>query len=174
MHQDISDAHLSEGLNPYSYVFNSPTNWVDPSGFQADLGPSSSSDAASYSYPTGCPDCGGGATGTSGYDALGPTDANGNPTTTADIPGIDAFPPSDFVGTPTMLAGMGTWSPGSGQTGDVVPSEGTSQGGMGDNSTAYNQINSTIEFSLNSPVGPEDQSVQLAAGPAVVVAGVPR
>jgi RHS repeat-associated protein len=32
----ISAPFFSEGLNPYSYTFNSPTNWVDPSGLAAE------------------------------------------------------------------------------------------------------------------------------------------
>ena len=50
----IQDATLSESLNPYSYAWNNPLKWVDPSGFQDEAPASSTSSDDVSSCGTGC------------------------------------------------------------------------------------------------------------------------
>jgi filamentous hemagglutinin len=102
----VSHPHMSEGLNPYSYVFNSPLNWVDPSGFEA----------TSFDTPEGYGYAFTADTITPGY---APLDAPLSSNSVTDPGGAGA-------GTEEMPAGTGVWNPGSNQTGDIVPGEGTS------------------------------------------------
>jgi hypothetical protein len=50
-HPHIQAPFSSQGLNPYTYAFNSPHNWVDPSGFEEEASDADSGDPT-FSYPT--------------------------------------------------------------------------------------------------------------------------
>ena len=104
----VTHAHISEGLNPYSYVFNSPMNWVDPSGFEAEV--SADGSMVTFSNP----------------DVINSTSTSGGGSTTSGAM-LDsvATPSAGGAGTPTMPPSAGVWNPGSNQTGDVVPAEGS-------------------------------------------------
>src|SRR5690606_31491524 len=113
----------SEGLNPYSYGFNSPRNWVDPSGLTPDgvstfdAGPTFSPDPAITS-----------TSGDSGYtytpDAFSLDTVSGSPPgTSGGGVGVLSLPPS-----------VGSWTPGADQAADVMPCQTNDTSGPADGS----------------------------------------